>query len=45
MYVRRALNWQTGETVAVKQVALGNIPTSELPEIMVSFGDAAPTFA
>lgn len=31
----RALNWQTGETVAVKQIALGNIPPSELPEIMV----------
>lgn len=31
----RALNWQTGETVAIKQIALGNIPPSELPEIMV----------
>lgn len=35
--VYRALNWTTGETVAVKQVALGSIPASELPEIMVSF--------
>lgn len=32
--VFRALNWFTGETVAVKQVGLSNIPTSELPEIM-----------
>lgn len=32
--VFRALNWCTGETVAVKQVGLGNIPRSELPEIM-----------
>ncbi|CAH7667955.1 hypothetical protein PPACK8108_LOCUS2400 [Phakopsora pachyrhizi] len=32
--VFRALNWSTGETVAVKQVGLSNIPRSELPEIM-----------
>ncbi|KAH9470133.1 hypothetical protein Pst134EA_007399 [Puccinia striiformis f. sp. tritici] len=32
--VFRALNWCTGETVAVKQVGLSNIPRSELPEIM-----------
>ncbi|KAA1064245.1 hypothetical protein PGTUg99_017141 [Puccinia graminis f. sp. tritici] len=32
--VFRALNWFTGETVAVKQVGLSNIPRSELPEIM-----------
>jgi hypothetical protein len=30
------LNWITGETVAVKQIRLGNIPASELGEIMVS---------
>lgn len=48
--VYRALNWSTGETVAVKQVAVGNIPASELPEIMASlqafssagFPDTAP---
>jgi len=33
---QRALNWQTGETVAVKQIGLSNIPANELPEIMVS---------
>ncbi|KDQ11479.1 hypothetical protein BOTBODRAFT_177313 [Botryobasidium botryosum FD-172 SS1] len=32
--VYRALNWTTGETVAVKQIQLSNIPKSELPEIM-----------
>lgn len=30
-----ALNWETGETVAVKEIQLSNIPKSELPEIMV----------
>lgn len=30
-----ALNWTTGETVAVKQIQLSNIPKSELGEIMV----------
>lgn len=34
--VYRGLNWTTGETVAVKQIQLGNIPKSELGEIMVS---------
>lgn len=29
-----ALNWTTGETVAVKQIQLANIPKSELGEIM-----------
>ncbi|KIJ54808.1 hypothetical protein M422DRAFT_240892 [Sphaerobolus stellatus SS14] len=32
--VYRALNWATGETVAVKQIDLKNIPRSELGEIM-----------
>ncbi|KAL9938366.1 hypothetical protein V8E36_002989 [Tilletia maclaganii] len=32
--VFRGLNWTTGETVAVKQIKLGNIPKSELSEIM-----------
>lgn len=30
-----ALNWATGETVAVKEITLSNIPKSELGEIMV----------
>lgn len=30
-----ALNWTTGETVAVKQIQLSNIPRGELGEIMV----------
>ncbi|KAF9265314.1 hypothetical protein L218DRAFT_957501 [Marasmius fiardii PR-910] len=32
--VYRALNWATGETVAVKEIQLGNIPKSDLGEIM-----------
>lgn len=32
--VYRALDWTTGETVAVKQISLGDIPPSELPAIM-----------
>ncbi|KAK7464923.1 Protein kinase of the Mitotic Exit Network, variant 2 [Stygiomarasmius scandens] len=32
--VYRALNWATGETVAVKEITLANIPKSELGEIM-----------
>ncbi|KAG8846902.1 hypothetical protein FRB96_001747 [Tulasnella sp. 330] len=32
--VYRALNWTTGETVAVKQIQLSNIPKTELGEIM-----------
>lgn len=31
----RALNWGTGETVAVKQVRLADLPKSELRVIMV----------
>ena len=31
-----ALNWTTGETVAVKEIQLSNIPKGELSEIMVS---------
>ncbi|KAF9453114.1 Pkinase-domain-containing protein [Macrolepiota fuliginosa MF-IS2] len=30
----RALNWATGETVAVKEIQLSNIPKAELGEIM-----------
>ena len=30
-----ALNWATGETVAVKEIQLANIPKAELGEIMV----------
>ena len=33
-----ALNWATGETVAVKEIQLSNIPKGELPEIMVGGG-------
>ncbi|KAJ3814466.1 hypothetical protein F5876DRAFT_32857, partial [Lentinula aff. lateritia] len=32
--VYRALNWATGETVAIKQISLNNIPASELSSIM-----------
>jgi len=32
--VYRALNWETGEAVAVKQVKISNIPKSELNFIM-----------
>jgi hypothetical protein len=31
-----AMNFETGETVAVKEIQLSNIPKGELPEIMVS---------
>ena len=31
-----ALNWTTGETVAVKQIQLSNIPKGDLGEIMAS---------
>jgi hypothetical protein len=34
-----ALNWATGETVAVKEIQLSNIPKGELGEIMVSGND------
>ena len=30
-----ALNWATGETVAVKEIQLSNIPKGELGQIMV----------
>lgn len=33
--VFRALNWGTGETVAIKQVKLTNLPNSEMKVIMV----------
>jgi serine/threonine protein kinase len=35
--VYRALNWATGETVAVKEIQLSNIPKGELGQIMTSF--------
>jgi hypothetical protein len=31
-----ALNWATGETVAVKEIQLSNIPKGELGQIMVA---------
>ena len=30
-----ALNWATGETVAIKEITLSNIPKSEIGQIMV----------
>lgn len=30
-----ALNWATGETVAIKEIQLSNIPKSEIGQIMV----------
>jgi serine/threonine protein kinase len=33
--VYRALNWNTGETVAVKQIKLADLPKSELRVIML----------
>lgn len=33
--VYRALNWNTGETVAVKQIRLENLGTAELKTIML----------
>lgn len=35
--VYRALNWNTGETVAVKQIKLADLPKSELRVIMVEY--------
>ncbi|PIL35161.1 hypothetical protein GSI_02950 [Ganoderma sinense ZZ0214-1] len=32
--VYRALNWATGETVAIKEIQLSNIPKSEIGQIM-----------
>ena len=32
-----ALNWATGETVAVKEIQLSNIPKGELGQIMVRY--------
>ncbi|SCV70676.1 BQ2448_3438 [Microbotryum intermedium] len=34
--VYRALNWHTGETCAVKQIGLTNIPKAQLPDIMAN---------
>lgn len=33
--VQGALNWATGETVAIKEIQLGNIPKGEIGQIMV----------
>ena len=44
--VYRALNWNTGETVAVKQIKLTDLPKSELRVIMVrpfDFGMSRPS--
>ena len=40
--VYRALNWGTGETVAVKQIKLDDLPQSELRVIMVSHVPSGP---
>ena len=40
--VYRALNWNTGETVAVKQIKLVDLPKSELRVIMVKSSAPAP---
>lgn len=37
----RALNWGTGETVAVKQIKLVDLPPSELRVIMVGYASYA----
>lgn len=34
--VYRALNWSTGQTVAIKQIRLADLPKAELRVIMVS---------
>lgn len=31
-----ALNWTSGETVAIKQISISGIPTAELSDILVS---------
>lgn len=36
-----ALNWATGETVAIKEIQLSNIPKSEIGQIMVSMSNSA----
>ena len=39
-HVLGALNWATGETVAVKEIQLSNIPKGELGQIMVRVSDS-----
>ena len=39
-----ALNWATGETVAVKEIQLSNIPKGELGQIMVRVSDSCFVF-
>lgn len=34
-YTSEALNWTSGETVAIKQISIENIPVGELSDIMV----------
>lgn len=34
-----ALNWATGETVAIKEIQLSNIPKSEIGQIMARSTD------
>lgn len=41
--VYRALNWGTGETVAVKQIKLADLPKSELNVIMVGMLNVGTT--
>ncbi len=35
IFTSEALNWTTGETVAIKQIHLADIPANELGDIMV----------
>lgn len=42
--VAGALNWATGETVAVKEIQLSNIPKGELGEIMVSHNNISTSY-
>jgi len=43
-HVLGALNWATGETVAVKEIQLSNIPKGELGQIMVRVSDSCFAF-
>jgi hypothetical protein len=43
-HVLGALNWATGETVAVKEIQLSNIPKGELGQIMVRVPDSCFVF-
>lgn len=41
--VYRALNWGTGETVAIKQIKLTDLPKGEIRVIMVQYKSCPPT--